>query len=144
MMRSPAAADLQEWRRLWDGYLRFYGADVSTEVTARTWKRLLDDTSSLVGRVAQSDGGLAGFTVSVLHYSTWTERPILYLEDLFVDPVRRKTGLGRALVQDAVGEARTRGCSTIYWHTRADNAAARRLYDRFTPADDFVRYRMSL
>jgi hypothetical protein len=24
--------------------------------------------------------------------------------------------------------------------TRADNTAARRLYDRFTPADDFVRY----
>jgi len=30
------------------------------------------------------------------------------------------------------------------WHTRADNAAARRLYDRFVPVDGFVRYALAL
>jgi hypothetical protein len=28
----------------------------------------------------------------------------------------------------------------LYWHTRGNNATARRLYDTFIPADDFVRY----
>ena len=39
---------------------------------------------------------------------------------------------------------RDRGWSRLYWHTRASNEAARRLYDKFVNADDFVRYRMIL
>jgi hypothetical protein len=40
--------------------------------------------------------------------------------------------------------ARERGWSRLYWHTRAANATARKLYDKFAKADDFVRYRMIL
>ena len=32
------------------------------------------------------------------------------------------------------------GWARVYWMTKADNLPARRLYDRFTRADDFVRY----
>ena len=39
---------------------------------------------------------------------------------------------------------RERGWSRLYWHTRASNETARRLYDKFVNADDFVRYRMIL
>jgi len=35
------------------------------------------------------------------------------------------------------------GWSRLYWHTRAGNLAARRLYDAFVQADDFVRYRLT-
>ena len=35
---------------------------------------------------------------------------------------------------------RAEGWSRLYWMTKRDNEAARRLYDRFTAADDFVRY----
>jgi hypothetical protein len=35
---------------------------------------------------------------------------------------------------------RAEGWSRLYWMAREDNAAARALYDRFTPADGFVRY----
>jgi hypothetical protein len=40
--------------------------------------------------------------------------------------------------------ARQCGWSRLYWHTRAENAAARRLYDSFVEADDFVRYRLKM
>ncbi|HEY8263776.1 MAG TPA: GNAT family N-acetyltransferase, partial [Methyloceanibacter sp.] len=36
------------------------------------------------------------------------------------------------------------GWSRLYWHTRESNVAARRLYDKFAKADDFVRYRLVL
>jgi len=39
---------------------------------------------------------------------------------------------------------RDNGWSRVYWHTRQSNEAARRLYDKFAKADDFVRYRMIL
>jgi ribosomal protein S18 acetylase RimI-like enzyme len=52
----------------------------------------------------------------------------------------RGNGVGRLLLQDLVVLARQHGWSTLYWHTRSNNTTARRLYDTFSPADDFVRY----
>jgi GNAT superfamily N-acetyltransferase len=76
-----------------------------------------------------------------VHDSTWTAAPVCYLEDLFVDPNYRNRGLGRLLIQDLVDLAEMRGWARLYWHTQATNPA-RRLYDEFAGADDFVRYRL--
>lgn len=143
-VRNAAALDSDQWRRLWDGYTRFYGAVVPPQVTERTWARILDPASPVIGRVAEREGRLVGLTVSVLHEATWAITPVLYLEDLFVDPDTRGGGIGRALMQDVIAQAEGRGCARLYWHTEAHNAAARRLYDTFVQADDFVRYRMVL
>jgi hypothetical protein len=35
---------------------------------------------------------------------------------------------------------RAEGWARLYWMTREDNTAARRLYDRHASADGFVRY----
>jgi ribosomal protein S18 acetylase RimI-like enzyme len=78
----------------------------------------------------------------VLHSGTWTVDPVCYLEDLFVDPEHRGRGIGEALIRDLVATAKSKGWSRLYWHTRNSNAAARSVYDRFTLADDFVRYRL--
>ena len=80
----------------------------------------------------------------MLHPTSWTLTPACYLEDLFVDPDMRGNGIGRALIDDLVRLGRDNGWSRIYWHTRQSNEAARRLYDKFAEADDFVRYRLSL
>ena len=72
--------------------------------------------------------------------STGEASPIGYLEDLFVAPEARGHGVGRMLLQDLVVLARQNGWPKLYWHTRATNITARRLYDTFTRADDFVRY----
>jgi GNAT superfamily N-acetyltransferase len=90
------------------------------------------------------DDRVIGFTASVIHEATWSRDPVCYLEDLFVDQSARGKGIGRALIQDLIDLGREHGWSRIYWHTRADNLAARRLYDKFVPADDFVRYRLFL
>ena len=95
-------------------------------------------------QIAERDGRAVGLAVWFLNYSTWTGRPGLYLEDLFVDPAARGQGIGGALIQDLVDIGRERGWSRLYWHTRASNDTARRLYDTFVEADDFVRYRMIL
>jgi ribosomal protein S18 acetylase RimI-like enzyme len=56
----------------------------------------------------------------------------------------RGRGIGRALIEDLLAQARAKGWSRIYWHTEASNAAARRLYETYTRADEFVRYRLFL
>jgi len=144
LIRNPRPDDGAAWRRLWAGYVAFYDADVPDAVTAGTWARLLDPNSGMIGRLAEFNGAVVGFTVSVIHPGSWTLQPVCYLEDLFVDPQARGHGIGRALIDDLVALARDRGWSRLYWHTKTSNKTARRLYDRYVKADDFVRYRMFL
>ena len=143
-IRDAEAGDETGWRRLWAGYLAFYETGLDEAVTAATWARILDPRAPLIGRIAVMDGVPAGFAVAVLHEATWTVRPVCYLEDLYVDPAMRGAGVGRRLIEDLLDLARRRGWSRLYWHTRAGNADARRVYDRVAAADDFVRYRLNL
>lgn len=142
IIRDPRAEDEAAWRRLWSGYITFYEAEVSEAVTSATWQRLLTPNSNMFGRLAEWQGAVTGFTICVLHPGSWTPAPICYLEDLFVDVEARGHGIGQALIEDLVARARDRGWSRLYWHTKQGNAAARRVYDKFVGADDFVRYRM--
>lgn len=143
-IRDPESADLKGWRPLWDAYIAFYEASVPEAVTALTWARILDPIGPVRGRLALREGRVVGFSHSILHANTWVAGPVCYLEDLFVDPAERGGGVGQALIQDLVDTGKREGWATLYWVTRAGNATARRLYDRFVPADDFVRYRIAL
>lgn len=142
LIRDAVPSDEPSWRKLWAGYVAFYEADVPDEVTAKTWERLIRKQDGFVCRIAETSGKVCGFSLSVLHAGTWTTEPICYLEDLFVAPEQRGHGIGEALIRDLVALAKAKGWSRLYWHTQASNAAARSVYDRFTLADDFVRYRL--
>lgn len=142
-IRDATPADEGDWRRLWDGYNAFYETQVAPKITDHIWQRILDPSSPLLGRIAEVDQRVSGFSVSVLHEGTWVLSPVCYLEDLYVDPACRGQGLGRMLIKDLVETGRRNGWSRLYWHTRRDNPA-RRLYDEFVEADDFVRYLLAL
>ena len=141
-IREVCAQDKSQWLQLWQGYTSFYGSPQPADVTEYNWQRLLDHGSPVLGRVAVVDDRVAGFAICVLHEGTWVKTPICYLEDLFVDPQLRGRGIARQLMQALRAEAKEQGWSRLYWHTRTDNPA-RRLYDEFTPADDYVRYRIT-
>ena len=79
--------------------------------------------------VAELDGDIVGIAIWFLNYSTWTGRPGLYLEDLFVADAARGTGAGKALFQALAREAQIRGCARIDWA----------VLDWNTPAMDFYR-----
>jgi GNAT superfamily N-acetyltransferase len=141
-IRDVTAADEAGWRRLWDGYLAFYKVDVPPEVTAHTWKRLLDPSSPMAMRVAEKDGELAGFAIHLTHPSTWVMNNDCYLEDLYLDDRFRGAGIGRALLDDLVTLCEKNGWSRLYWHTDEGNVRARKLYDSYVKSDGHVRYRM--
>ena len=143
LIRDPDTRDEAAWRRLWSGYVDFYNADVHEVVTARTWERILDPDIPVLARLAERSGSVPGFTVSILHPSTWTIQPTCYLEDLFVAPEARGHGIGRTLIDDLLSIADHKGWERLYWHTQATNQKARQLYDRYAEADGFVRYRLS-
>lgn len=142
-VRALRAEDYADWRPLWDGYTAFYECVLDESVTASTWERALNPHSSLFCRVAEIDGKLVGFAMCVLHEGTFSTASICYLEDLFVDAHVRGSGAGKALIEALQAEGKREGWSTLYWVTRQNNPA-RKLYDQFCEADDFVRYRLSL
>ena len=79
--------------------------------------------------IAESDGTPVGFALFFHNFSTWTGRPGLYLEDLYVTPQARGGGAGKALLVHLAGLALDRGCARFEWS----------VLDWNTPAIDFYR-----
>jgi ribosomal protein S18 acetylase RimI-like enzyme len=140
LIRPLRASDDAGWRPLWRGYLEFYGTELPDEVTALTWRRLLDPQEPLFGLVAERRGALAGFVHCVLHRGTWSLTNHCYLEDLYVAPEARGTGLGRELIAAVYREADARGADRVYWLTHETNTTARALYDRVAQRSGYIHY----
>lgn len=143
-IRDAGPGDEAAWRDLWDGYLAFYGVTLAPEITANTWASLMDPAAPLKARIACHDGQPVGFAMNLHHPSSWVMGEDCYLEDLFVADAARGKGIGRALIDDLVALARSRGWHRLYWHTKQDNARARALYDQYVLSDDHIRYRLTL
>jgi GNAT superfamily N-acetyltransferase len=141
MIRALAEADFSEWDLLWQAYLRFYRAGVSSDVTAATFRRLCDQADGLIGLVAtDEEGALTGLAHLVFHPSTWSADPYCYLEDLYVAPAARGSGTARELLEAVFAEARRRGAARTYWETQEFNGAARSLYDQVAHRTSVVVY----
>ena len=59
----------------------------------------------------------------------WLDRHEAFLEDLFVVDAARRAGVGRALVERTLAEARANGCAEVNLDTNETNVAATRLYE---------------
>ena len=129
---------------MWDSYLDFYDTTLAPGQTELTWRRILDPDGPIKGRVAVADGELLGFLHYLFHPSTWSDQGYCYLEDLYVHAEARGGGIGRALIGDAIAQALSIGASRVYWSTKHDNHAARRLYDSLAHVTDYVQYSIEL
>lgn len=65
--------------------------------------------------LAEIDGTPVGMALFFTNFSTWTGKPGLYLEDLFVMPSARGHGLGKALLVHLAGIAVSRGYARFEW-----------------------------
>jgi GNAT superfamily N-acetyltransferase len=139
-IRAVKFNDRDQWCELWRGYLRFYRQRLPEEITEATFRRLASDDEQLHGLVAEFDGRLTGFVNYLFHPSTWSLSQVCYLEDLFVDPAMRGSGVGRALIKAVYGAADAAKATTVYWMTQEFNAAGRALYDTLAHRTSFIRY----
>ena len=141
MIRPLRPEDEVEWRRLWTGYLAFYQTSLPEAVYLSTFARLLgDDPQDFSALVAEADGKLLGLTHYLFHRHAWKVENVCYLQDLYVDPDARGTGLGRSLIEAVYARADAAGAPAVYWLTQDFNAQARQLYDRVAKVTPFIRY----
>jgi len=141
-IRPLELADKSRWLELWDGYLTFYESTLTSEQTELTWQRLHDDSFKLNGLAAVVDGKVIGFAHFLYRPSSWAEHDYCYLEDLFVDETVRGAGAGRSLIDAVIVTARAKMSGRVYWTTKESNTRARVLYDSYSPASEFVQYRL--
>lgn len=141
LIRPLRADERAAWEPLWQGYLTFYQASVTPDVTEAAWRRLHDPAEPMHGLGAEIDGRLAGIAQYLFHRSFWTIGDYCYLQDLFVEPAYRGRGLGRALIAAVEAAARKAGASRLHWLTQEGNATARALYDRVAERSGFIQYR---
>lgn len=140
-VRPLTEKDEVHWRRLWTDYLAFYEARVDEDVYASTFARLLgDDPQDFDGLIADVEGRPVGFAHYLFHRHGWKIENVCYLQDLYVDPKVRGSGVGRALIEAVYAAADKAGAPTVYWLTQDTNAQARKLYDRVGELTPFIKY----
>lgn len=143
-IRPLTANDRAAWEPLWQGYLTFYKASLTPEVTDTTWARFLDPSEPMFVRGAFENGRLLGIVQCVLHRTSWSSKPICYLQDLFTVPEARGKGVGKALIEHVYEMARSEGWFRVYWQTHESNAEAQVLYNKLADRSGFIVYRKNM
>jgi GNAT superfamily N-acetyltransferase len=79
--------------------------------------------------LAEWSGDAVGLAFYFFAYSTWTGTPVLFLEDLFVEPAHRGKRIGIALMRRLAREAVDRKCKRFVWNVLDWNEPSIRFYE---------------
>ncbi|MBS3928986.1 MAG: GNAT family N-acetyltransferase [Sphingomonadales bacterium] len=80
--------------------------------------------------IGELDGAAQGFALFFHNFSTFEGKPGIYLEDLFVRPEARGSGLGKALLAHLAMLATTRDCARLEWSVLDWNESAIGFYQK--------------
>lgn len=99
-----------------------------------------------LARAILADTGSAPVGIAIWYYviSTFAARPVLFLEDIFVEPSQRGQGVGFALLRRLAGIARDENCLSMEWNVLTWNKPAIDFYERIgaRPVTDWTVYRL--
>ena len=107
---------------------------------------LFGDAPALFGHVAVAeDGQVAGLALWFLSFSTWRGTHGVYLEDLYVSPEHRGSGLGRELLRTLAQECVDRGFSRLEWTVLDWNTPSIEFYRAAgaVPMDEWTVHRLT-
>ena len=113
-------------RLLYDFNREFDEPTPAPAALAERLRQLIDGGDTLVVLAGQGPDGLA---VLRFRAAIWSRGLECYLAELYVAPASRGRGLGRALMEAALSEARLRGADSMDIGVDEPDTAARRLYE---------------
>jgi GNAT superfamily N-acetyltransferase len=130
-VRQTTREDRAEVIRLMKGYLDFYNVEHPVDSKLHD---LLDTLEAQPERglqfLAEVDGVAVGFATLYSTFSTLRAQMAMVMNDLFVDPNQRASGVGHALFQACKQYVEEHGYAFMSWTTAEDNHTAQRFYDR--------------
>jgi GNAT superfamily N-acetyltransferase len=145
MIRAATPADIPAIHRLIVELAIYEKEPDAVKATHDDLARALFGTSPVAECVlAEQDDEAVGMALFFTNFSTWTGKPGLYLEDLFVMPAARGSGLGKALLVHLAGLALARGYARFEWSVLDWNAPAIGFYKALgaRPMDEWTVMRV--
>ena len=106
---------------------------------------LFGDDPKLFGHVAEAGGAVVGMALWFLNFSTWRGTHGIYLEDLYVQPGHRGSGLGRELLRTLADLCVQRGLSRLEWSVLDWNTPSIEFYEAAgaVPMDEWTVFRLT-
>ncbi|MGY1760191.1 GNAT family N-acetyltransferase [Geodermatophilus sp. SYSU D00779] len=106
---------------------------------------LFGDSPTLFGHVAVVDGAVVGMALWFLNFSTWRGTHGVHLEDLYVQPQHRGSGLGRELLRTLAGLCVQRGYDRLEWAVLDWNTPSIEFYESAgaVPMDEWTVFRLT-
>lgn len=144
-IRSATPSDAGAIYRFVCELAEFEKALDQVETSAEGLAEAIFGADSVTGAlIAEADGEPVGFAVYYFSFSTWQGRNGIYLEDLYVTPEHRGSGLGRALMKAVAEIGVAKNCGRMEWSVLDWNEGAIRVYDGIggKPQDEWIRYRL--
>jgi GNAT superfamily N-acetyltransferase len=146
-IRPIAPADVPAVVRLVHDLAEYEKAADECHLTdAQLRAALFGEHPALFGHVAVDAGGtVAGFALWFLNFSTWDGVHGVYLEDLYVRPELRGSGIGRALLAALARVCVERGYSRLSWWVLGWNGDAIDFYESLgaQAMDEWTVYRLT-
>lgn len=145
-VREARESDVETIRQLileLADYERSVGA---VKVTADQLARaLFGPQPATYALVAEAAGEVVGFALYFRNFSTWEGVHGIYLEDLYVRPEHRGTGLGKGLLRSLAQLAVDRGYARFEWWVLDWNQPAIAFYHSLgaVAMDEWTVYRLS-
>lgn len=95
--------------------------------------------------IGEQGGTPAGFALFFHNFSTFLGKPGIYLEDLYVRPEFRGSGIGRELLAGLARLTVERGCGRLEWWVLDWNEPSIGFYKKLgaVPMDDWTVYRLT-
>lgn len=148
-VRPVRGDEFDPWTRLFRGYADFYHWPTTDEHQRTIWGWIHDDRSieALVAVPVDGAGNEIGEPRGLAHLRQWV-RPLRgtvcgYLDDLFVEPGARGSGVVDALFAEIDRIALERGWAVVRWTTADDNYRARTVYDKVATRTSWITYDMT-
>jgi GNAT superfamily N-acetyltransferase len=131
-IRVVREEDLDALLPLMRCYCDFYEVDPSDDALLAMSRALIADPEREgVQFLACGAGGAAvGFATLFWTWSTLSASRVGTMNDLFVAPVARGSGVAEALIEACRVRCGERGATRLQWQTALDNERAQAVYDR--------------
>ena len=145
-IRPATIADLDALVPLFDAYRHFYRKPPDLNLARQFLLKRFQRNESIIFIAIEESGSAVGFTQLFPSFSSGAAAWILVLNDLFVVPAARRSGVARQLLQAATTYAKAVGAVRVTLSTEVTNRAAQELYESegWKLQTDFCVYNFSL
>ncbi len=137
--------DRQDWEQLYRGYAEFYKMPMEQTTLDTVWSWIHNEQKEFYGLIAKDEQNQA---LGLMHCrampSPLRGSEVGFLDDLFVVPEARGTGVVEALYAELNNFGNQQGWPLIRWITAENNYRGRNLYDKISEKTAWVTYQLAI